>query len=272
MNKKNLKHIYGPVSLWRLGRTLGIELLSRETKICNFDCIYCQFAKTQTYTSEKRLYVSTQEIIETLKMLPKKQIDYITFFGKGEPTLAKNLGEVIKAIKAIRKEPVAVLTNSSLTDRDDVREDLAFADFVVVKLDAYSQESFKEINNPASEIEFSNVLSGIKSFRKEYQGRLALQITFGEENKDKVAELVYLTNYIKPDEIQIKTPLRSCSVKPLSSKDIFKIKEYLSDRCSTVFGGKRIDIISVYDTQPRKREALPISDEETLKRRRGDDY
>lgn len=116
-----------------------------------------------------------------MKMLPKKQIDYFTFFGRGEPTLAKNLGGVIKAIKTIRKEPLAVLTNSSLIDRDEVRKDLAFADFVVVKLDAYSQESFKEINNPAPEIMFSNVLSGIKRFRKEYQAKLALQIMFGEK-------------------------------------------------------------------------------------------
>jgi len=37
--------IYGPVASWRLGKSLGIDLISRE-KTCSFDCIYCQLGKT----------------------------------------------------------------------------------------------------------------------------------------------------------------------------------------------------------------------------------
>lgn len=266
MVKRDYKYIYGPVPSWRLGSSLGIDPLSQEEKICSFDCIYCQIGKTTIFRNEKKLYVSTEDIISELEMLPQIKIDYITLSGRGEPSLAENLGQIIKAVKTIRREPVAVLTNSSLMDREDVREQLSLADFVVAKLDAYSQESFRKINKPASEIEFSNVLSGIKQFKKDYSGKLALQIMFLEENKENVAELAYLINYIKPDEIQINTPLRPSRVRPLSKDEIIKIKEQISATYNSLSGGKSIDIVSVYDSKEHK-QALPISNEDTLKRR-----
>ena len=266
MNQEKLKYIYGPVPSWRLGSSLGIDLLSQEEKVCSFDCIYCQLAKVAIYTIKRKLYVSKEEIIRELKILPEIKIDYITFSGRGEPTLAENLGQVIKSVRAIRGEPIAVLTNSSLMDKEDVRNQLSLADFVVAKLDAYSQKSFRKINKPAPQIEFSNVIAGIKKFKKDYSGKLALQIMFVEENKNKASEIMSLINDIHPDEIQINTPLRPCSVKPLSREEIFKIKEYFFLRCESVFGKNKINIVSVYDTKAHK-EVIPISDKDTLIRR-----
>lgn len=268
MTEKDFKYIYGPVSSWRLGISLGIDLLSQKAKICSFDCIYCQLGKRQAYTSQRKLYVPTKDVIRELKILPDVQIDYITFSGRGEPTLAENLGQTIKAVKKIRKENIAVLTNSSLIDRKDVRKELTLADFVVAKLDAYSQESFKEINKPAPKIKFDKILDGLKQFRKDYRGKLALQIMFMAENKHKCEEILYLVNYIKPDEVQVNTPLRPCSVKPLSKQEITKIKEYFSGRCVTLSGGKRIKPISVYATKAYKyKEVVTLNDKAALKRR-----
>jgi len=263
---KNFKYIYGPVPSWRLGSSLGIDLLSQEDKICNFDCVYCQLGTTKKHTVERKIYVPIKEVIEELERLPAAQIDYITFSGRGEPTLAANLGEAIKAIKLIRKIPVAVLTNSSLMDKENVRKELLFSDFVIAKLDAYSPESLQQINRPSKDIEFASILDGIKEFRKEYQGKLALQIMFIDKNKDDVNKLIYLTNYIKPDEVQINTPLRLCNIKPLSKEAILKIKENFISACKEEFRRKEINIVSVYDERMLK-DVLPVSDEDTLKRR-----
>ncbi len=260
------RYIYGPVSSWRLGSSLGIDLLSQEDKICNFDCVYCQLGPTIKYTVERKIYVSIKEVIEELERLPATQIDYITFSGRGEPTLAENLGQAIKAIKLIRKVPIAVLTNGSLMAKDKIREEIALADFVIAKLDAYSPESLQEINNPHQDIEFTNVLEGIKEFRKSYQGKLALQIMFIDTNKDNIQKLIYLTNYIKPDEVQINTPLRSCNIKPLPNDEILKIKETFTSACKGEFRRKEMNVISVYDERVLKG-VLPVSDEDTLKRR-----
>ncbi|MEW6686541.1 MAG: radical SAM protein [Candidatus Edwardsbacteria bacterium] len=260
------KYIYGPVPSWRLGSSLGIDLLSQEEKICNFNCVYCQLGVTKRHTIERKIYVPVEKVIEELEALPNVSLDYITFSGRGEPTLAENLGQAIKAIKLIHRVPVAVLTNSFLMDKEEVRKELALADFVIAKLDAYSPESLQEINNPAKGIEFTSILEGIKEFRRSYQGKLALQIMFIDKNKDNVNKLVYLTNYIKPDEVQINTPLRPCNIKPLQREEIFKIKETFTSAYKGEFRRREINVISVYDERAPK-DILSISDEDTLKRR-----
>lgn len=204
---------------------------------------------------ERKVYVSTSEVIEELQRLPECQIDYITFSGRGESTLAKNLGDTIKSIKTLRKEKVAVLTNSSLMNMVDVRENLLLADFVIAKLDASSQKILESINKPASGIKFNEIYQGIKLFRKEYAGKLALQIMFIDENKEFADRLAELSLELKPDEVQINTPLRLCEIKPLSPNEIFEIKGH--------FIG--LNVITVYDK--KLQDVKPISPEDTLKRR-----
>lgn len=239
---------------------MGIDLLSQEEKICNFDCVYCQIGVTKKHTAERKIYVPVERFMEELGGLPDTNIDYITFSGRGEPALAANLGEAIKAVKSVRKEPIAVLTNSSLIGENGTREELALADFIVAKLDACSPESLREINRPAEGIEFNRILGGVKEFKKVYHGKLALQIMFIENNKEDVNKYIYLANYIQPDEVQVNTPLRHCNVKPLARQEVLKIKDCFISAC------KGINIVSVYDERAFK-DIVSISDEDTLKRR-----
>lgn len=256
-----MDYIYGPVSSWRLGSSLGIDLLSQKKRICPFGCIYCQLGKSLHYEIERKVYVPTHEIIKELEMVDlTQQIDYVTLSGCGEPTLAQNLGEVITAIKKIRKEPVAVLTNGSLIIKDEIREELSLADFVSVKLDASTQELFELINKPAPGIKFAEILQGIKQFRKEYSGKFGLQIMFIAQNKDNASELADLAFEFNPDEVQINTPLRPCEIKPLSKEEISVIKKYFQGRLASL-----LNIVSVYDA--KRKEIEPINAEDTLKRR-----
>jgi wyosine [tRNA(Phe)-imidazoG37] synthetase (radical SAM superfamily) len=255
MSDKNLKYIFGPVPSWRLGVSLGIDPVSKGRKVCSFDCIYCQLGKAGFYTDERLLSIATMDVMEELATISSLKIDYITFSGACEPTLAENLGEMIRAVKQVRKEKVAVLTNASLMHREDVRKDLSLADLVIAKLDASSQEIFAKINRPVRTINFQKVVSGIKEFRKVYKGRLALQIMFIDQNKTYAKEIAGIAKEINPDEVQINTPLRPCGVKPLSPEEIERISDY--------FDG--LNIVSVYKAERKKVQS--ISNEETLKRR-----
>ncbi|MDD5115967.1 MAG: radical SAM protein [Candidatus Omnitrophica bacterium] len=258
--KRSFEYIYGPVPSWRLGSSLGIDLLSQKDKICNFDCIYCQIGHSRRLVCERKVYVHVGKIIDELDGFSGTKADYITFSGRGEPTLAVNLGEAIKAVRLIRKNKIAVLTNSVLIGQEDVRKDLALADFVVAKLDACSQESLGLINRPEEKVEFSGILEGIKEFRKNYLGRLALQIMFLRDNRQSAGEYAYLAKCINPDEIQVNTPLRHCNVEPLGKEEILRIKEYFISAC------KGVNIVSVYDER-KMDDVRPISDAQTLKRR-----
>ena len=75
------------------------------------------------FSEQREIFVPTEALIHELRSLPDVSVDYITFAGNGEPTLAKNLGEMILALRALNKGKIAVITNSALIDHDDVQAD-----------------------------------------------------------------------------------------------------------------------------------------------------
>ncbi|MDH5781502.1 MAG: radical SAM protein, partial [Dehalococcoidia bacterium] len=220
--------IYGPVPSWRLGRSLGVDLLSTKSKTCTFDCIYCQLGKTVHPLTERKEFVNLDKLAPELEKVKGVGADYATFSGVGEPTLASNLGEAIRLVKTTLGLPVAVLTNSSLMAREDVRHDLSLADVVVAKVDAPNEKLFHKINQPITRCTLAEILRALKLFRKEYQGKLALQMMFVEENKGYALEMARIAKQLSPDEVQINTPLRPCAVQPLSPEEIATIRRAFS--------------------------------------------
>jgi len=220
--------VYGPVHSWRLGRSLGIDLFSPRGKTCSFDCTYCEWGDTVHLTSERGEFVSIAEFRKELDKAKGIAADYVTFAGGGEPTLADNLGSAIVAVKSTLKLPVAVLTNSSLMTREDVRHELTHADLIVAKVDAPNEEIFQQLNRPAKGLTLDKILHGIKSFKAEYKGKLAIQMMFVEANKDEAQEMARIARELSPDEVQINTPLRPCGVKPLTPSEIAAIRDKFS--------------------------------------------
>lgn len=234
---------YGPVPSWRLEKSLGIDPICKR-KVCSFDCTYCQLGRTTEKTVERRVFVPTEQIKRDLEeVMGKVEADVVTFSGTGEPTLAKNLGEAIKVAKEISGLPIAVLTNSSLMTREDLRRDLARADIVVGELDAPNEELFKQINQPHEGILLADIIEGMKKFREEFKGKFALEVMFVPENKPFSQEIAGLARKIGPDEVQINTPLRPSPAKPLSPKELREIqKEFKGINSLVVFDAKKPEV------------------------------
>ena len=250
--------IYGPVSSWRLGRSLGIDLLFTRGKTCSFDCSYCQLGGIVQPLAERREFISLAKLAEELGKVKDIAADYATFSGMGEPTLAANLGEAIRLVKSVLGLPVAVLTNSSLMAREDVRHELCLADVVVAKVDAPNEELFRQINRPIIDSSLNEILNALQLFRGQYHGKLALQMMFLEANKGYAAEMARIAKRFSPDEVQINTPLRPCAVQPLRPEDISTIRRAFSDLRG---------VVTVYEV--RRPKVTPLNQEETLLRRLG---
>jgi wyosine [tRNA(Phe)-imidazoG37] synthetase (radical SAM superfamily) len=248
--------IYGPVPSWRLGRSLGVDMVSTEGKTCSFDCSYCQLGRTIHPLAERREFVPRAQLARELKAVRDIAVDYVTFSGLAEPTLASNLGQAIEMVRSILGLPVAVLTNSSLMPREDVRRELAQADVVVAKLDAHSEELFHQINRPKIECSLGEIIQAIGLFRDEYRGKLALQMMFVEANRGYGLEMARLAKELSPDEVQINTPLRPSAVRPLMAGEIAAIRRQ--------FSGVK-GVITVYEAS--RTEVTPLDLEETLRRR-----
>jgi wyosine [tRNA(Phe)-imidazoG37] synthetase (radical SAM superfamily) len=248
--------IYGPVPSWRLGRSLGVDLLNAGRKVCSFSCVYCQLGPTRQFATEPGEFIGLEQLASEIKLLGRAEADYVTFSGTGEPTLAGNLGEAIELVKSTLDIPVAVLTNSSLMFREDVRQQLALADTVVAKLDAPNEGLLQVVNRPAPGIRFDGIKDGIRFFRDKYKGKLALQIMFIESNKNYAHDISDLARQISPDEVQINTPLRPCAARPLSPQTLIEIQSQFTNLR---------DVVSVYEVP--KPKVMPIDLAETLRRR-----
>ena len=250
--------LYGPVASWRLGRSLGIDLLNAKRKVCTFDCVYCQLGETSRFFVEPKEFISLDQLTSEFESFRPIDADYATFSGMGEPTLASNLGKAIELARSVLDLPIAVLTNSSLMFREDVRERLARADVVVAKLDAQSEELFSVVNRPASSLRFHTIVDGLRQFRNTYQGKLALQVMFVQANEGYAEGIAELARSISPDEVQINTPLRPSKVKPLLPENVANIRAKFSNLRN---------VVTVYEA-PR-REVRPLDLVETLRRRPG---
>jgi len=225
-------------------------------KTCSFDCTYCQLGRTARRLTIRAEFVALNVLARELEAARKVAADYVTFSGMGEPTLASNLGDALRLARDVMGLPSAVLTNSSLMAREDVRRDLACADVVVAKLDAPDEQLFRRINRPLVRFSLTEIVEAIGLFRATYRGKLALQIMFVEANRRAAGRLAAIASRLSPDEVQINTPLRPCPVMPLTAEEMAAIREEFR---------KFPNVVTVYDA-PRP-EVTPLDIEETRRRR-----
>ncbi|NLE64881.1 MAG: radical SAM protein, partial [Elusimicrobia bacterium] len=255
MAAPQFKYIYGPVYSWRLGLSLGIDPLTTQQKYCNFSCPYCQLGNASDFSWERRVFVPAAWIVDEVKALPAdRAFDHMTFSGNGEPTLAANLGEMIQALRLVRREKIAVITNSATITRPDVQRDLLLADVVLFKLDAPNQKIFEALNHPAPGIRIEAIIAAIKEFKKVFTGKTALQMMFTEANRAYAPDLARVAREIGADEVELNTPLRPCAMRPLSSEEVREVKAH--------FEGLRV--LSVYEEE--KKPYQPFDDVATEKR------
>ena len=244
-----MKYIYGPVPSRRLGFSLGMDLVPYKT--CPFDCIYCQLGKTTDKTIARREYFPKEDILRDVRkaLLTKKQIDYLTFSGSGEPTLNSGIGWLIREIMKITPIPTAVLTNSSFLWDKSLREDLLPADLVVPSLDAATEDVFKAMNRPHQSLSIDKIVEGLKEFRREFKNTLWLEIMLVKginDNKNEIERFKELISEIHPDKVHLNTVVRPPAEKsahPLSIEELEGIRDFFGENCEVIarFDKSRLD-------------------------------
>jgi wyosine [tRNA(Phe)-imidazoG37] synthetase (radical SAM superfamily) len=230
-----------------------VDVLATRNKACSFDCVYCQLGPTAVPVVRRREFVALADLEKELESVRNLPLDHATFSGMGEPTLAANLGEAIDLVHSVLTAPVAVLTNSSLLHREDVREDLARADLVVAKLDGPDEATFRRVDRPRLRCSLEGVVESIRRFRDVYTGRLALQMMFIGANRDRAAEMARLAAGIEPDEVQLCTPLRDCAVDVLSPAEVESIRREFSGIGKVVSAYGRAPETSAVDCEATRR-------------------
>ncbi|MBN1327457.1 MAG: radical SAM protein [Candidatus Cloacimonetes bacterium] len=233
LREKKMKYLFGPVPSRRLGISLGVDLVPH--KVCSLNCIYCEVGRTTNLTIERKEYVPIDEVLEELNdyLAQKPDLDFVTFSGQGEPTLNSGLGKIINFIKDNYPQyQIAVITNGTLFWDSQVREDVLRADVLLPSLDAVSKMTFLKLNRPDKELKIDQIIQGLIELRKEFTGKIYLEIFFVPQMNDTESELAKLKEIagkIKPELIQLNTldrPGTESRVKPLSRKRLEEIAEF----------------------------------------------
>ena len=271
---------FGPVPSRRLGRSLGINNIP--PKICSYACVYCQLGNTLKMDIERRAFYPPSEIYESVeqrvKQLISKEepIDYLAFVPDGEPTLDINLGKSIDLLKQL-DIPIAIISNTSLIDREDVRNDLSKADWVSLKIDAGNETLWRKIDRPHGKLNFEQMLNGLYNFRENYNGILATETMLIDNLNDSeisVNEISQILKRLKPDIAYISIPTRPPAgqniipAKPDALNAAYQIissvvkkSELLTGYEGNAFsatGNIRQDILNITSVHPMREDAVKV--------------
>ena len=214
MENDGFRYSYGPVPSRRLGKSLGINNIP--AKACSYACVYCQVGPTTRMQTDRQFFYEPGEIFMDVwrrvnqARAVSERIDYLAFVPDGEPTLDARLGESIAALKSLGI-PIAVITNSSLIWRFDVRAALAQADWVSLKVDTVQEKIWRRINRPHKTLRLSAILDGMCEFAENFTGRLVTEtmlVSGVNESEESAEELAVFLNRLQPHTAYLSIPTR----------------------------------------------------------------
>ena len=234
---------FGPVPSRRLGRSLGINNIP--PKMCSYSCVYCQLGRTTNMQVERRAFYEPEQVLSAVAAKVERtlqsgeSVDYLTFVPDGEPTLDANLGAEIALLRDLRI-PIAVISNSSLIWRQDVREELAQADWVSLKVDAAREELWRQVDRPQGTLRLESILQGVLEFGRSFGGELVTETMLVEELNDGVASVTEIAGFLarlKLTRAYVSIPIRPPAeswVRPPSEDAVSRACQLISQRVDQV--------------------------------------
>lgn len=234
MNKRkgeNKMITFGPVPSRRLGHSLGINNIP--PKICTYSCVYCQLGRTLNMQVKRNLFYKPEEIFSTVEKKVRSArdkgefIDYLTFVADGEPTLDINLGKEMELLKSLNIR-IAVITNASLIWDKTVQNDLVKADWISFKIDAVSQDIWKKVNRPHSNVTLNDIFNGMMEFSRSFKGELTTETMLVQDVNDRTDEIEKIAGFVKelnPVKSYLSIPTRPPAEKWVQSANEFAVNE-----------------------------------------------
>jgi wyosine [tRNA(Phe)-imidazoG37] synthetase (radical SAM superfamily) len=234
--------IFGPVKSRRLGISLGVNLLPTDSKVCSFDCIYCECGWNPRNREKKAILPTRGEVRQkmeeklTTMILNNELPDVITFAGNGEPTLHPEFEGIIQDTIQLRnrltpKARIAVLSNATRLHKPGVIRALLKVDDNIQKLDSGIEDTIRKIDCPSSNFNLTTVVENLKSF----QGKVIIQTMFlrgkfKEEIIDNTTEAelmewIKLIAEIKPSQVMIYTIDRDTPAPELEKVNLEELQQ-----------------------------------------------
>lgn len=202
--------VYGPVASRRLGRSLGVDLTPPGSRVCSFECVYCDVPEPWS-DPDATAWPTPRGVGEALEAALHRcgELDSITISGHGEPTLHPELEEVVEHVLAVarrdgRRTPIRILTNGSGAVRSAVRGALDRLDERIVTLDAAPLE----VDRPRPDAPLGGVLHALALLRDVTAQSCFVEGAVSNATDRAVAEWTEILDGVRPRSAQIYTPSR----------------------------------------------------------------
>ncbi len=242
--------IFGPVNSRRLGVSLGVNLLPTESKVCSFDCIYCECGWTPRQRTQKAVLPARelvkQKMEEKLRdmILNNEYPDVITFAGNGEPTLHPEFEGIIDDTIELRnqltpKARIAVLSNATMLHKPGVVRALLKVEDNIQKLDSAFEETIRKIDCPTSKFVLKEVVENLKSFNSKViiqtlflKGKHKHEI-IDNTTESEITGWIKLIAEIKPSQVMIYTIERDTPAAGLEKVNLADL-EVIAERVRAI--------------------------------------
>ncbi len=228
---------FGPVPSRRLGRSLGVNNIP--PKVCTYACVYCQLGRAICMQVERRPFyepeairVDVRDKVERARAAGETS-DYLTFVPDGEPTLDLHLGRAIDLLRPLGIR-IAVITNSSLMGREDVRAALLKADWVSLKVDSVRESVWRQMNRPHRALRLASLQDGMLEFAKGYTGQLVTETMLIEGVNDGEAALGEVASFLA--RLQPRVAYLSVPTRPPAEAWVRPPREETLNRAYQILG------------------------------------
>lgn len=232
--------VYGPLDSRRFGRSLGINLLPTDQKICSFDCVYCQY-RDEIRHEDCHFLPSTDILKEVGERFAahrneNKKIDWIMFSGNGEASMHPEFLKIVDGVIALREQwlpgvPIGILSNSATCYLPEVQNALIKLNGRFMKLDAGSIRTFYAMNRPGSTMMWGDIICGLYHLPRITLQSMFITGTVDNTGDDAVNDWIRAVEYIRPMSVQVYTverPTQVSGIHPVSHEKLEEIARRLT--------------------------------------------
>ena len=241
--------VYGPIHSRRLGHSLGINPLPVSYKLCDFDCVYCQYGWTPakgTGEKIKRAPELLAEIEQAFKDHKRKgtPVDCLTIAGNGEPTLHPDFLELVTGLLKLRDRfypgvKAGILSDSSQAHRPEIGGALEMLDERYMKLDAGHAELHAKINKPRGDFDFERMINSLRNLRGIVIQSLFFQGSYDNTRPEDIDKWIEMVGFIRPREVQVYTIDRGPADPGLKEVSEIRLRE-IAEACQSMTGVRAV--------------------------------
>jgi len=236
--------IYGPVDSRRLGKSLGINLMPSEYKLCSMNCCYCQYGWTTAMPVSADVHQfrlpSHEYILRKIQAGIKGQtgVNYLTIAGNGEPTLHPDFAQIIDGLIDLKNKylpdvKIALLTNGTTCSNSIIIDAINKIDLPIIKLDAGTEQCFREINHPGRDVNLIDIINGIKNIKKYFIQTMFVSGSVNNSSEHEVNAWIGRLQQLRPQMVQVYSIARSpasCSVEAIPHDRLLEIASLLETK------------------------------------------